>query len=131
AHEFERYVSFTLNVNTASVEALALIPGIDASLASTIVARRSELSAEALRTPAWLLEEGLLDREEFVRVAPYLTTKSFQFRFRVIGYGIPSGRYRILEALVDVGHAEPRLIYLRELTRAGPPFPLEGREQDA
>lgn len=130
AHEFDRSIAFRLNVNTATAAALARIPGIDESLADSIVRRRGDVPAEERRTTAWLLAEGLVEEELFVRIAPYLSAKSFQFRFRVIGYGVPSGRYRILEALIDVGYPQPRLVYLRELTRAGPPFPLESGELD-
>ena len=37
---------------------------------------------------------------------------------------MPSGRYRVLEAVVDVAAPAPRVVYLRDITRLGLPFDL-------
>jgi hypothetical protein len=63
-------------------------------------------------------------------VAPYLTARSFQFRCHVLGYGLPSGRYRIAEAVIDVAGDVPAIIYLRDLTRLGIPFPITLRLEE-
>ena len=57
-------------------------------------------------------------------IAPFLTTRSLQFRFNVVGYGARSGRFRVLEAVIDAGSQPARLVYLRDLTRLGLPFPI-------
>lgn len=113
-----------VNVNTASARVLQAL-GVDESLAQTIVAARKGLRAEQRRTPAWLFEEGFLDAEKFKQVAPMLTTRSRQFSFQVIGYGVPSGRYRVLEVMIDVASYEPAVTYLRDITRLGLPFRIE------
>jgi len=119
-----------INVNTASAAVLQTLPGIDESLAQTIVAARKGLRAEQRKTPAWLFEEGFLDAAKFKQVAPLLTTRSRQFHFQVIGYGVPSGRYRVLEALIDVAGYEPAISYLRDITRLGLPFRIEAEPSE-
>jgi hypothetical protein len=123
-YPFERFISQHVNVNTASAEVLAKVPGIDDSLASAIVAKRSEIPAATRRTSAWLLEEGLVDTVRYVAIAPWLTTRGYQYRFRVVGYAVPSGHHRILEAIIDVGHPLPRIVALRDVTRSGLSFSL-------
>jgi type II secretory pathway component PulK len=114
-----------INVNTASTAVLQALPGIDESIAQTIVVTRKGLRAEQRKTPAWLYEEGILDADKFKQVAPLLTTRSRQFSFQVIGYGVPSGRYRVLEVMIDVAGYEPAVTYLRDITRLGLPFRIE------
>jgi len=114
-----------INVNTASSTVLATLPGIDLPLAESIVSTRAGLSADHRATVAWLYQEGLMDAAKFKAVAPYLTARSAQFRFNVIGYGMPSGRYRVLEVVADLSGTDPRVIYLRDITRLGLPISLK------
>ena len=115
-----------ININTASARVLQTIPEIDEPLAEAIVAARAHLRSEELRTPAWLYQEDLVDAERFKKIAPYLTARSYQYHLQVVGYGLPSGRYRVLEAMFDVAGLTPRITYLRDLTRLGLPFRIEG-----
>lgn len=114
-----------INVNTASSIVLAALPGMDLTVAESIVSARASLRPEQRQTIAWLLTEGLVEADTFKRLAPHLTAQSYQFMFHVIGYGLPSGRYRVLEASVDVAGAEPKLTGLRDITRLGIPFKLQ------
>jgi len=140
-----RSMSFTglVNVNTAPAAVLAALPPIGPALAEAIVTKRRELLDEAhqwpdedgrptmgaLQTPAWLYTTGVVDDPEtFKRIAPLLTARSYQFRVRCIGYGVPSGRFRILEAVLDLAEAEPRIVYLRDITPLGLPFALLSEE---
>jgi hypothetical protein len=120
-----------VNINTASAQVLRAFPEIDETLADSIVSARKGLSPEQRRTPAWLYPD-VLDAAKFKQLAPRLTTRSLQFRFQVIGYGSPSGRYRVLEAIIDVASAEPAVSYLRDITKSGLPFalPAERREEN-
>lgn len=113
-----------INVNTASAIVLATLPGIELALAESIVSARAGLRPEQRATPAWLLTDGGVDVPTFKRIAPFLTAQSYQFSFHVIGYGLPSGRYRVLEVSIDVADAEPRITSLRDITRLGLPFKL-------
>ncbi len=119
-----------LNVNTASVAALAALPQIDATLAQQIAETRVTLDPQQLTSTAWLYTEGLLDEEAYKAVAPLLTPRGYQFRIRSIGFGVPSGRFRIMEVIVDFAQDPPRIVYQRDLTRLGLPFPLDAEQEE-
>jgi hypothetical protein len=114
-----------VNVNTASAVVLATLPGIDLPLAESIVSTRTGLSPERRTTVAWLYQEGVVDAAKFKAIAPAFTARSTQFRFDVIGYGLPSGRYRVLEVVIDLEKTVPRILYLRDITRLGLPINLK------
>lgn len=111
-----------INLNTASAAVLATIPGIDESLAESIVSSRTSLSPDRRRTTAWLVQEGTVTPEAFKSIAPHLTARSHQFQCRVAGYGLPSGRFRVLEVHIDTSSGRPEVTHLRDVTRLG--FPL-------
>jgi hypothetical protein len=111
-----------INLNTASATVLATLPGIDAALAETITSTRTSISPGRRASIAWLFQEGLVDAPRFKQLAPHLTTRARQFRFQVLGYGLPSGRFRVLQAVIDIGGTEPQVTYLRDITRLGLPF---------
>jgi len=113
-----------INVNTASAIVLATLPGMDLSLAETVVSARPGLRPEVRATPAWLLTEGLVEAPLFRRIAPFLTAHSYQFSFHVIGYGLPSGQYRVFQVEVDGAGETPIITQIRDLTRLGLPFNL-------
>ena len=116
-----------VNINTAPASILAQVDGIDEALANTIVSARQGLSPEASRSIAWLLEESLLDADQFKQIEPFIAARSFQFHIQVIGYALPSGRYRVLESIVDLIGSEPRVLYIRDLTKLGVPYPFATR----
>ncbi len=124
AHALDRYISGRININTASAQVLELVPEIDAALALAIVRARGEIDFEARWTTAWLVTEDLVDAERFKNIAPWITARGLQFRLHVVGYGLPSGAYRTLQAVIDVGGSTPRIVYLRDTTRLGLPFAL-------
>lgn len=111
-----------INVNTASAAVLATIPGIDESLAESIVSSRTSISPDRRRTIAWLVQEGTVTPELFKSIAPHLTARSHQFHCRVAGYGLPSGRFRVLDVHIDTASGKPEITQLRDVTRLG--FPL-------
>jgi DNA uptake protein ComE-like DNA-binding protein len=113
-----------INVNTASAQILQTVPGITAALAESIVSTRRLLDSTRRKSIAWLYQENLVDADLFKKLAPYVTARSFQFRFNVIGFGWPSGHYRVLEALVDLGPDRPTVSYLRDITRLGLPLDI-------
>ena len=66
-----------------------------------------------------------MDAPRFKQLTPFLTARSYQYSFRVVGYGLPSGRFRVLDVIIDLASGEPVVTYLRDLTRLGVPFKLE------
>ena len=117
-----------VDVNSASIAVLKTIPGVDEPLAESMVSARRSISPERRTTIAWLFQEGVLDAAQFKQMAPFLTARSFQYSFHVVGYGVPSGRYRVLDVIVDVAGDQPRISFLRDLTKLGMPFPITGPE---
>ncbi|MEM7234226.1 MAG: helix-hairpin-helix domain-containing protein, partial [Planctomycetota bacterium] len=117
-----------VNVNTASERLLGRLPDIDEELAAKIVRRRKEIPAEERRSIVWLLEKGLVDSNRFKRVARWLCSRGFQYRFRVVGYGERSGVFRVLEAVVDFARHRPRLLFVRDLSHLGLPFSMKAPE---
>ena len=118
-----------LNVNTASAAALGALPGVDAGIAQQIVEARVNLSPEDRSNTAWLVTQNLLEPDAYKTVAPKLCTQGYQYRIRVIGFGVPSARYRIFEVVLDVGGPQPKVLYQRDITRLGLPFPLDAEEE--
>lgn len=119
-----------INVNTAPAAVLAVLPGLDVSLADSIVATRRVLAPEERSTIAWLYERNVLSVEQFRQAAPHLTARSFQFRFYCVGYGLPAGRSRVVEAIIDVAARPSRIVWLRDLSRHGFPLPLDWLETE-
>ncbi|MFW6061438.1 MAG: hypothetical protein ACOC93_01390 [Planctomycetota bacterium] len=113
-----------VNIHTAPADVLAALPGLDESLAGRIADVRSGLAAEEKRTIAWLYARNILDEQAFKEVAPLLTARGWQYRVRVVGFGVPAGRFRVFEAVLDLSGPAPGLVYLRETTRLGVPFSL-------
>ena len=98
-------------------------------LADQIVQVRSEIPLEELGSIAWLASSGVVDDPEtMTKIAPLLTTRSGQFRFFCVGFSIPSGRYCVLEAVIDLAGKSPRIAYLRDITRLGLPFGFDVEE---
>lgn len=125
---FEARLVGLININTATVKVLQTVPGVEGK-AEAIVQAREGLSADLKRSVAWLYSEGFLTADEFRRAAPLLTARSSQYRFNVIGYALPSGRYRTYEVVVDTADKQPQIVYLRDITRLGLPFALPSGQE--
>ena len=113
-----------VNINTASAAVLSAVPGIDEALAESIVSTRRAVDVDRRHTIAWLYQEGLVDAVRFKEIAPYLTARSFQFRFLVVGFGLPLGRFRVLEVGIDLKRGGDPITFIRDITKFGVPFPL-------
>jgi len=112
-----------VNVNTAPLKVLSILPGMDETLAQRIIDARAEVDAETRKNLAWVFTSGAVDAETFKKIAPLLTTRSFQYHIRCVGFGLPSGRFRTVEAVVDFARGNvPRVLYQRDITRLGQPF---------
>lgn len=114
-----------LNVNSASEAALAAVPGLGEEVAKRIVEERASIDDEEKRTPAWLVTQGFVELDAFQKALPFITSMGFQYRVRCVGYGLPSGRFCVLEAMIDIGRGKPRIRYLRNLTRVGMPLAID------
>jgi hypothetical protein len=122
-------VAGLVNVNTASKDVLGALPGMTSDLAQSIIDIRGGLDPAARSTIAWLYTQNVLDATTFKIVAPFLTARSFQFRIKCVGFCVPAGRFKVVEAVVDLAGAAPRILCMRDLTRFGLPFAIDVNSQ--
>jgi len=118
-----------VNLNSAPKEVLAALPGVSETAAEQIVDLRQTLDEAERSTTAWICTHGVVSAEEFRKAAMYLTARSYQYRVRSFGYSPTCGRFCVLEAVIDLAAGEPEIVYLRELTRLGPPLAPTGEER--
>lgn len=114
-----------INVNAAPARVLALVPGISADAAAAIVTTRLTLDGQALRTPAWLLIQGVLDPASFKQAAPLLTTKAYQYHVEALGYADHLQVARRIEWIIEMVGDLPQVKYTRDLTQFGPGWPVD------
>lgn len=138
------FVGGLIDINRAPAEVLSALPGMDRSSAEAIVLRRGAMEPEQLKSVAWPAVEGLVTRDVFVQSAHLLATRSLQWRMRLevrlergpadgagldgaggapaegvtspSGAGAPAGARLVLDVVVDVASARPRIAYLRDVT---------------
>ncbi|MDX2198506.1 MAG: type II secretion system protein GspK [Phycisphaerae bacterium] len=114
-----------INVNVAPLQVLSAIPGMTGELANAIVATRQTLPPEQLRTPAWILVNGLCDTATFHQIAPAITTKAYQFQVDIVGYADHSEIARRFEWRFEMIGPLAQVQYFRELTGVGVAWPLD------
>jgi competence ComEA-like helix-hairpin-helix protein len=90
-----------ININTASAEVLACLPGVDEQLAQSIVSYRK--SAGFLPNIAWLLKVDGMTRETFKQVAPKVSARSETFRILSEGKVNSTGARKRIEVVVRFG----------------------------
>jgi type II secretory pathway component PulK len=114
-----------ININAAPIRVLMTVPNMTAEAAGAIVAARQELDAETLRTTAWPLTSGTLDTATFRAIAPYITTKAYQFHVEIVGYADHVKTARRLEWIIEMVGPLAQVKYHRDLTRLGLAWPLD------
>lgn len=93
-------VSGLVNVNTAGVEVLACLPGLDRTLAQRIVSFRQ--SNGFLANVAWLLRVPGINRDIFKQLAPRVTVRSETYRILSEGRVTSSGVRQRVEEIVHI-----------------------------
>lgn len=114
-----------ININTAPTRVLALLPGITPEGVAAMADARKTLSAAQLATTAWPLTSGAVDPVTFGRIAPYITTKAYQYRVEVVGYADHLRIARRYEWIVEMLGPLPQIRYQRELTARGFSWPVD------
>lgn len=112
-----------LDINTAPVEALQGIPGIDSSLAAAIVARRESVAEDRRFDRFWPVAEELVEPAAWDVVVPRISTRSLLWR-AILVVGLvpgdePEGPLQspvAWEVVVDCGLQTPRIVELRDVT---------------
>ncbi len=119
-----------ININAAPRQVLLMVPGIDESLADSIVGRQQPEAAVEMSTgpslqdtAGWLLVDGLVKLPQMQSLAPYITGRGDVFRAHVVGHFDAGPVSCRLDALIDATGVWPQVISLRELSELGS-FPL-------
>jgi hypothetical protein len=105
-----------VNVNTASAEVLACLPGMDLSKAESLVSHRRS-NPNQLNSIAWVAE--VLDQETAFSVGPYLTARSFQFTADIAALGHFGRGYRRMRYIIDMAEGAPKFVFRDDLTHLG------------
>src|SRR5437763_16621243 len=87
-----------ININTASADVLACLPGVSRELAQAIVAYRR--SAGFFPNIAWLLKVDGMSRQIFKQLAPKVSARSETFRILSEGRVNSTGARKRIEVIV-------------------------------
>jgi type II secretory pathway component PulK len=110
------YIEGLINVNTASAEVLACVPGIGTDKAQSLVAYRQS-NPDKLTSVAWVAQA--LDRSSAIQAGPYLTVESYQFTADIAAVGHHGRGYNRARFIFDVSEGAPKIRYRQDLTRLG------------
>lgn len=101
-----------VNINTASLDVLACLPGMTRELAQAVISFRQ--SDGFFPNIAWLLRVSGMNQELFKQVAPRVTARSETFRILSEGRVPSSGARQRIQAIVHVGLHEVQTLSYRE-----------------
>jgi competence ComEA-like helix-hairpin-helix protein len=101
-----------ININTASLDVLSCLPGVERELAQAIISYRK--SSGFFPSLAQLLDVSGMTRDEFKQIAPLVTARSETFRILSEGKINSSGVRQRLQMVVHVGLDEVKTLSCRE-----------------
>ena len=111
-----------ININEATFSVLMAIPGMNETVATTIVSQRDptlDPTTSPRRHATWPLSEGLVDIATMRDMFPYITTGGDVYRAQVVGYfGDGSGVSRA-EVILDATRADVPLLLWKDKTDLG------------
>lgn len=118
-----------LDLNLASEEVLACVPGLDEASAAAIVATRDRLDTQTRLDVAWPVIQNIVTPAAFEQAVDHLTTQSAQWRARLEtgildasrGWEVAPGEEvlrdrMVMEVVIDIASQRPRVAYLRDVT---------------
>jgi type II secretory pathway component PulK len=109
------YILGRVNVNTASLEVLSCIPGIE-DKAADVIAARANRSAPATDV-SWLA--AVLDADGCKKAGPLVTTQSWQVSVDIAAVGQNGRGYRRALFIIDRTGDAPKVVYRRNLSGLG------------
>jgi type II secretory pathway component PulK len=123
------YTVGRVNVNTASAEVLACLPGMDITTAQQLVNYR-ESNAIDYNSFAWIVDALGSSSAALTTLAQgdYITAHTYQFSADIAAAG-PFGRgYRRVRFVFDITDGTPKIVYRRDLSRLGWALGTQTRE---
>jgi DNA uptake protein ComE-like DNA-binding protein len=112
-----------INVNTAPLEVIRCLAGIEDAEANALVAAR-EGGADT-SSIAWVAQA--LPREKATAIGAQITGKTYRFSADVVGVSGDGKGFHRVRVVVDAAKSPPAIIYRRDLSAAGWPLPQEIR----
>lgn len=131
------YLRNRIDVNAASPEVIAALPGLPPDAGDLITAFRDSVDDERRASPTWIAADGLVTAEEYAAVATLITSRSLQFEIvietgfepiddqrlatpmRLDGTPIDEPRLqarRVTELTIDLAAPRPRIAAIRDVT---------------
>lgn len=105
-----------ININEASPEILATLPGLSRDTVEEIVNAREQAPAENLRIhPIWLVTAGIVDLQTVRRLLPYITCGGDVYRAQAWGRAEEHKAMFRFETVLDGSLKNCRPVYYREL----------------
>lgn len=101
-----------VNINTAGLEVLTSLPGVEPDLAQAIISHRK--SSGFFPNIAWLLKVPGMNRDIFKRIAPQLAVRSETFRIISEGKVASTGARQCIEAIVHIERYNTATLGYRE-----------------
>ncbi len=116
-----------VNVATAPLEVLAVLPGLSDESAAALVAYRAGATT-GMDSIGWIL--NVIDEDAFRTASSYLTAKSYQFEMAAVGEAL--GVSHRLRAVVDLARddAPGRYLHFQDESWLGPVFAASEMEED-
>jgi type II secretory pathway component PulK len=111
-----------ININTAPVAVLALLPGMtNPEILQSILDHRpapwsNQTPDPAFQTTAWLITEANLPPALVQQLEKYITARSQTYRMQVVGYFDSGSLSARVEAVIDTNGGRPRIVYRRDLS---------------
>ncbi len=113
-----------INVNTASAQVLAGLPGMSAATAQTMVAQRTT-SSPALGDISWV--STALGQSLAGTLTPYITGQSYQYSADIVAVSGDGRAFKRVLVVVDARTQPARIVYRKDLTSLGWPLPADVR----
>jgi hypothetical protein len=111
-----------ININTASEEVLACVPGIGYELAPQLVAYR-QTNPTQLNTIAWIVDalgwSAQENAEAIAQAGPWICGRSFQFTADIAAVGHHGRGYKRVKYIFDVADGAAKARYRQDLTYLG------------
>ena len=108
----EMDVSGMFYINTAALDVLTCLPGVDKQLAQAIISYRQ--SSGFFANPAELLKVGGMTTDIFKQVAPLVTARSETFRILSEGKVTSTGARQRIQAIVHIDLNDVSTLCYRE-----------------
>jgi type II secretory pathway component PulK len=124
------YVYGLININTASEQILACIPGIGSNNAPAVVSYR-DANPNRVDSIAWLTEAMQVTTQNVRQIGPYITSRSYQFTADIAAVGAFGRGYRRVKFVFDTSEGLPKIIYRQDLTHLGWALGPQAREEVA